>query len=193
MDSPFIGEISMFGGDFAPRGWAFCAGQLLAISQNAALFSILGTTYGGDGTRTFALPDLRGRAPVGMGQGNGLQPVKQGELAGAERVQITQNELPPHQLSAAQLKATVAIPASTSSENVSESPGNTKILGPVAASGRAGTLYSTDETDVTLKAFEAPVTGDISSGGGGQSLPIRNPFQGINFIIALEGIFPSRN
>ncbi|WP_020209074.1 phage tail protein [Gilvimarinus chinensis] len=193
MVEPFVGEISMFGGNFEPRGWAFCNGRLLAISEHSALFSILGTIYGGDGRTSFALPDLRGRAPVGMGQGNGLQYIKQGQLAGTESVQITQSELPSHQLSATQLKATVAIPATTSSENVSAEPGNSKIMGPIAAAGRAGTLYSENSTDVTLKPFEAPVTGDIPSGGGGQPLPIRNPLQGINFIIALEGIYPSRS
>ncbi|NOT56941.1 MAG: phage tail protein, partial [Deltaproteobacteria bacterium] len=98
MSDPFIGEIIMFGGNFAPRGWAFCNGQLLSIAQNTALFSILGTTYGGDGRTTFALPDLRGRVPVhaGNSQGPGLPPVQLGEMAGSPSVTLTVSQMPMH-------------------------------------------------------------------------------------------------
>src|SRR3954465_13916452 len=96
MATPFIGQISLFGGNFAPRGWAFCKGQLLAISQNTALFSILGTTYGGNGQTTFALPDLRGRVPIHFGQGPGLSSYALGETGGAETTTLTVNELPAH-------------------------------------------------------------------------------------------------
>ena len=96
MSEPFVGEIRMFAGNFAPRGWAFCDGQLLATSQNDALFSLLGTIYGGDGRTTFGLPDLRGRIPVHAGTGPGLSPRRLGAKAGAEKVTLTVNELPSH-------------------------------------------------------------------------------------------------
>src|SRR6185503_14662217 len=96
MSEPFIGEIIMFAGNFAPRGWAFCEGQLLSIAQNSALFSILGTTYGGDGQTTFALPDLRGRAPMQWGQGPGLTPRFLGESSGAENVTLISTQMPAH-------------------------------------------------------------------------------------------------
>src|SRR5438477_6856604 len=93
---PFVGEIRMFGGNFAPRDWAVCDGQLLAIAQNTALFSLLGTTFGGNGQTTFGLPDLRGRVPIHWGQGPGLSPRTEGESAGTESVTVSANELPPH-------------------------------------------------------------------------------------------------
>src|SRR5690348_9255473 len=93
---PYLGDIYIFAGDFAPRGWAFCDGQLLPINQNQALFSILGTTYGGNGQTTFALPDLRGRAPVHFGQGPGLSSYALGQRAGSEGVALAQTEIPPH-------------------------------------------------------------------------------------------------
>src|SRR5690606_5156315 len=96
MSEPFLGEIRMVGFNFAPRGWAFCQGQLLSIAQNSALFSLLGTMYGGNGTTTFALPDLRGRSPVGMGNGPGLTPITQGELAGTENVTLLSTQMPMH-------------------------------------------------------------------------------------------------
>src|SRR5688572_5350285 len=96
MSEPFIGEIIMFAGNFAPRGWAFCSGQLLSIAQNTALFSILGTTYGGNGQTTFALPDLRGRCPVHQGQGPGLSNYSLGQVGGTESVTLIASQLPPH-------------------------------------------------------------------------------------------------
>src|SRR3954466_14327922 len=96
MATPFIGQITLFAGNFAPRGWAFCNGQLLAISQNTALFSILGTTYGGNGQTTFGLPDLRGRAAMHWGQGNGLTNVVPGEMGGSETLTLLQTQLPQH-------------------------------------------------------------------------------------------------
>lgn len=188
MSEPFIGEIRMVGFNFAPRGWALCDGRLLAISQNSALFSLLGTTYGGNGTTTFALPDLRGRSPVGMGTGPGLTPITQGQVSGAEHVSLTTAELPPH---APAVTVNVAIPAVAASTNVAAAPSATSVLGPIAAGGRPGSLYSTDAADVTLKPFDATVT--VAPVGSGSPVPLRNPFMGTNFVIALEGIFPSRN
>ncbi|PSN11862.1 phage tail protein, partial [filamentous cyanobacterium CCT1] len=96
MSDPFVGEIRMFAGNFAPRGWAFCNGQLIAISQNTALFSLLGTLYGGDGRTTFALPDLRGRTPIHAGQGAGLSDYPLGSRGGVEQVALTTEQLPAH-------------------------------------------------------------------------------------------------
>lgn len=188
MSEPFLGEIRMVGFNFNPRGWAFCNGALIGIAQNSALFSLLGTTFGGNGQTTFGLPDYRGRSPVGQGQGPGLAAITQGEMAGAENISLTLAQLPMH---VPAVVVNVAIPAVTTSANVAATPSTTSHLGPVAAGGRPGTLYSTDPTDTTLAPFAAQVT--VSPVGGSQPVPLRNPFLGTNFIIALEGIFPSRN
>lgn len=188
MSEPFIGQISMFAGNFAPRGWAFCEGQLLAISSNTALFSILGTTYGGDGRTTFALPDLRGRAPIGAGSGPGLTPIPQGQKSGTESVHLTVNELPVH---APQVTVEVAVPAVAASTNVTAAPSDTSVLGPVTGGGRPGTLYSADAADTRLKPFNANVT--VTPMGAGAAVPIRNPYLGMNYIICTQGVFPSRN
>ena len=183
-----IGEIRMFGGNFAPKSWAFCEGQLLPIQTNTALFSILGTSYGGNGTTTFGLPDLRGRSPVGMGHGPGLSNINIGEMSGTEVVTLTVPQLPAH---SAPVSVAVAIPASSAGTSVAAAPSDTAVLGPVAAAGRPGTLYATDAADTTLKPFNA--TGTTSSVGANMPVQIRDPYMGTNFIIALQGIFPTRN
>jgi len=188
MSEPFLGEIRMVGFNFAPRGWAFCDASILAISTNTALFSLLGTTYGGNGTTTFGLPDFRGRSPVGMGQGPGLTNITQGEMSGAENVTILSTQMPAHTHLA---QDSISIPAVSASTNVAAVPANNTVLGPIAAGGRAGTLYSTDAANTTLAPFTSQVT--VGPAGGSQPLPIRNPYLGINMVIALEGIFPSRN
>jgi len=188
MSEPFIGEIRLVAFNFAPRGWALCEGQLMSIAQNTALFSLLGTTYGGDGQTTFALPDYRSRSPVGMGQGLGLSPISQGEEAGTENVSLTINQMPMHTHTAV---VSIAVPAIAASTNVAAVPSSTTVLGPIAAGGRAGTLYSTDVPTTTLAPFKADVSVDVA--GGSQPVGVRNPYLGTNFIIALEGIFPSRS
>ncbi|MCY1292505.1 Phage Tail Collar Domain protein [compost metagenome] len=203
MSEPFLGEIRMVGFNFAPRGWAQCSGQLLSIAQNTALFSLLGTTYGGNGQVTFGLPDYRGRSPVGQGQGPGLSPIDIGEVSGTENVTILSTQMPAHthiatpSSTSITASGTVAVPAANTSASQAN-PGPTTVLGPIAASGRAGTLYSTDAANTTLAPFSISVLGDlpginIGVTGGSQPLGIRNPFLGTNFVIALEGIFPSRN
>jgi microcystin-dependent protein len=177
MSEPFIGEIIMFGGTFAPRGWAFCNGQLLSIAQNTALFSILGTTYGGNGTTTFALPDLRGRVPVhsGNSQGPGLPPVQLGEMAGSPSVTILQTNMPPHNhLVAASQTATTDSP-------------NGGVPAKVTGSTEPPNIYAAQTDGTHMNPNMTSVV------GGGQPLSVQQPYLGINFIIATEGIYPARN
>jgi microcystin-dependent protein len=164
---PFLGSITLFAGNFAPAGYALCNGQLLPISQNTALFSILGTTYGGNGVTTFALPDLRGRVPVHAGQGPGLSLYDLGQAAGEETVTLTTAELPPHAHSQ----------TASNAEQTTNRPGN-------AVPARGGVYDGTsDGTTMT------PTT----TTGSGQPHDNRQPYLTLNYIIALQGIFPSRN
>ncbi len=188
MSDPFLGEIRQVGFNFAPRGWAFCDGQLLPIAQNTALFSLLGTQYGGDGRTTFALPDLRGRSPVGIHHGPGLSPIEIGEKGGTESVTLNQTQMPSHEHSA---EARIAIPANSTSADTNPAPATNSVLGPASNSGRPGALYSNETPNTTLQPFNSPVT--VQSSGGGQPVQTRNPFLGMNFVIAVEGIFPSRS
>jgi microcystin-dependent protein len=179
MSEPFIGQIIQFAGNFAIRGYAMCNGQILSIAQNTALFSILGTTYGGNGQTTFALPDLRGRVPIHMGQGPGLSNYSLGQVAGTESTTLTQNNLPPHSHNlnvSAGGKGNAAVPT-----------GNFIGVGNVPSSGENVNNFN-----------NAAATGAMNAGsitGGGSSVPfsILQPYLCINFLIALEGIFPSRN
>ncbi|MEO8362249.1 MAG: tail fiber protein [Vicinamibacteria bacterium] len=171
MSQPYLGEIRMFGGNFAPRGWSFCDGSLQSIAQNSALFALLGTTYGGDGSTTFGLPDLRGRVPVHMGQGPGLSPRTIGESAGTETVALTTTQLPSH----------AHVPRGQSTIGTQASPAG-------AVWAVAGQLrYSAGAPNVTLD----PGSGGAS--GGAQPHENMVPFLAVSFIIALEGVFPSRN
>ena len=173
----------MFGGNFAPRDFAFCNGQLLPISQNSALFSILGTTYGGNGTTTFGLPNLQGRYPMHWGNGAGLSPRQLGETGGTETVTLTAAQVPAHthpftgtgtppcQSGPGSFDSPATrVPAnSANAENYAAAPGNA-VMAPITVSGTTG----------------APA-------GGGQPVPNMPPFQCVSFIIALFGIFPSRS
>ena len=167
MSEPFLGEIILFAGNFAPRGWAFCNGQILSIAQNTALFSILGTTYGGNGVTTFALPDLRGRVPVHPGQGPGLSQYDLGQVGGSETVTLSVNELPQH---------THRQPA-TNAEQTTNRPNG-------ALPARGG-VYGAVSDDSLL--------GPTTPAGGNQPHNNIQPYLALNYIIALEGIFPSRN
>ncbi len=171
-----LGEIKMFAGTYAPRGWAFCDGQLLSISQHEALFSILGTTYGGDGRTTFALPDLRGRVPMHEGSGPGLTSRRLGHKGGAEYNVLTVNNLPSHNHS-----ASVTNPVYDDEANSDDPTGKYP-----AVSGE--NMYSDKKT--TEGASQ-----QVTVGYSGNSAPIGNvqPYTTINFIIALTGYFPSRN
>jgi microcystin-dependent protein len=166
----------MFAGNFAPRGWAFCAGQILSIAQNTALFSILGTTFGGNGQTTFALPDLRGRSAVGVGQGPGLSNIQLGEMAGTETVTLTIANMPSHN-------------HLINCDNTGQSSTAPSGLIPGLSDDRTTSLpiYSGNAANATMNPAM------VGSSGNGLPFNVRDPYLGINFIIALEGIFPSRN
>ena len=166
----------MFGGNFAPRGWAFCAGQIISIAQNTALFALVGTTYGGNGQTTFALPDLRGRVPIGQGNGPGLPPVDLGEVAGQESVTLINTEIPAH-------NHTVSLGASNIDGNPAavKSPANA-----VAGYSDSAPLYA-PTGNTTMLPFNSGIT------GGNQPHTNLQPYLALNYIIAMEGIFPSRN
>ena len=177
MSDPFLGEIKMFGGNFAPRGYAFCSGQLLSIAQYSALFSILGTTYGGDGRTTFGLPDLRGRSPVHSGNGPGLPTIRLGEKSGAPTTTLTVANLPPHSHT-----GTATLKASGNPADTDDPSGNHLGL---------ANAYSTQAASVDMASGGADVTTNAT--GSGAAVNNYHPYQGIHFIIALAGTFPTRS
>lgn len=173
MADPFVAEIRIFAGNFAPTGWALCDGQLMPISQNTALFSLLGTTYGGDGKSNFALPNLQGCAPLQAGQGPGLSLRDLGESGGEQAVTLLQTELPAH----------------THAASGSSNPGDSLVptgLDWAAGAQRGQNVYSDSGSQAQMSPSALGVT------GGG--LPHNNlpPFLGLTFIIALQGVFPPR-
>lgn len=177
-DQPYIGTIFIFAGNFAPNGYQLCQGQLLPIAQNAALFSILGTTYGGNGTTNFALPDLRGRAPIGQGNGAGLSPVVLGQSAGVDTVTIQTSNMPSH-------SHLVNVSTSPGSQT---SPSNTFIAPALDSQGGNVVGYNTSATSGATLSPNA-----VGFAGGSLPLNVQNPYLGINYIIAIVGIFPSRS
>ncbi len=188
---PFLGEIKMVGFNFAASGYAFCQAQLMPISQNTALFALLGTTFGGDGVQTYGLPDYRGRMPVGMGNGPNLAPIGQGEISGAEYVTLISAQMSTHNHTAT---STVAIPAATGVGG-SPSPSATSVLATVADGSGGGetpqNVYLSGAATTTLQPFNANAT--VGMAGGSQPVEIRTPYLGTNFIIALNGVFPSQS
>jgi microcystin-dependent protein len=174
VSDPFLGEIRLFPYNFAPQGWAFCNGQIMAISQNTALFSLLGTTYGGNGTTDFALPDLRSRLAVSSGQGPGLSNYVLGQQSGTENVTLTQNQGPAH-------SHTVSAAANDGPPSVTR-PG-----GAVMARVTTAIYASGGDGSTTMAGNTTTVS------GGGAPVPIIQPLLALNYCIALQGIFPSRN
>jgi microcystin-dependent protein len=175
MTDPFLAEVRIFGGNFAPTGWALCNGQLMSISQNTALFSLLGTTYGGDGRVTFALPNLMGSVPLQQGQGRGLSVRYLGDVGGASAVTLQSSEMPAH----------------THQVLAVDAPGDvTSPTGAAFAQARNGRvadrIYSTNAANLSLNPGATPLV------GGGQPHNNMPPFLGVTFIIALQGIFPQR-
>lgn len=173
MSEPYVGEIRMFAGNFAPRGWAFCDGQLLAVSQNDALFSLFGTIYGGDGRTTFGLPDLRGRIPIHAGHGPGLSSRRLGSKSGSEKVTLTVNQLPSH----SHTFNAVSIPAT---EN---SPGENETL----AQSVGYDAYVPNQNPSSMNK------GNVTNAGGSRSHENEMPYLCVHFIVALFGIYPSRH
>ncbi|HKD08523.1 MAG TPA: tail fiber protein [Bryobacteraceae bacterium] len=175
MPDPFIGEIRMFAGNFAPQGWALCNGQLLPIAQNTALFSVLGTTYGGNGVQDFALPDLRGRCPINQGQGQGLSNFLLGEQVGNETTTLTAQQMPSHNHT---------ISACSNNGDQSSPQGNVLAV----TSGKGHDTFNT----YTAPAKANTTTAPTGSAGGSLPVGIRSPSLAVSFIIALVGSYPSR-
>lgn len=200
-----MAEIRMFAADFTPKNWAICSGQLLSIAQNQALFSLLGTTYGGNGVSTFQLPDLRGRLVVGTGLGPGLTEVVLGEVAGTPSVTLIQSQLPAHDHAGgklAQQAATLGVASGMATKSVPYSSvvqDQLTLAAPAIASGRIRNEmlgYNTLNAGVVLHEASADVDQlNITVGIQGGTQPHENmqPYLGINYIICQYGLFPSRN
>jgi microcystin-dependent protein len=172
---PLLGTIIIFASNFAPVGWAMCNGQILPISQNTAVFSLLGTTYGGDGTATFALPDLRGRVPIGQGQGIGLANYLLGQTGGLESVILSQSQLPAH---------THAVNVYGAAGTETSPAGNVPAATPLTSTVKP---YSSQAPTTTMNSAM------IASAGNGAGVSVLQPYLTVSYIIALQGIFPSRN
>ncbi|CAM1372263.1 phage tail protein [Tenacibaculum xiamenense] len=184
--NPFIGQIMLFAGNFAPRGWALCDGQLLAINSNTALFSILGTTYGGDGRTSFGLPDLRGRVPMGPRTGPGLSPRVLGQRGGIEEVTLNVLQIPSHS----------HIAQTTANLYGQSASGDEDTLGPgvvlASGSGTGSEIYSSTTVNTQMgNSIVASTT--LNNTGGSQSHDNIQPYLALNYIIALYGTYPARN
>ncbi len=190
MSEPFLGEINLFAGNFAPRGWALCRGQLLPIGSNTALFALIGTTYGGDGRVTFALPNLQGRVPIGAGAGPGLTRRVQGSRGGDEIVTLSTAQIPSHTHG---VTLTPELGASTGNAD-SHEPSPTTVLAVPTVQGAPGlNAYSSLPLPPDTDIEGASATVVASATGGGQSHTNMAPFNVLNYIIALIGVFPSRD
>lgn len=208
MSDPYLGEIRIVGFGFAPLGWSTCQGQTLAISANAALFSLLGTTFGGNGTSTFQLPDLQGRIPLGQGQGPGLPLYVWGERAGQTSVTLTQSQMPVHSHQATfagsgggSAQVAVTVQGSSQPGNQSNPSGNylagqtgTARSNLYVAPGQAGTPAAIAGTSSGTVAIPNPTgTVTVQNSGGSQPFSTQPPYLCLFFIIAMQGIFPSRS
>lgn len=184
----FLGTILPFGFNYAPAGWMTCAGQVLSIAQNNALFALLGTTYGGDGVQTFALPNLQGRMPIGMGNGAGLSPRPIGQIGGSEAMTLTTANMPAHTHTATPVSVQVAGTAS----NPTNAPSTTNsYLGASGGGPGSATVWSDALTNpVAMNGVNGTV--QIGAAGGSQPFAQMNPFLALNFCVALQGIFPPR-
>ncbi len=178
----YLGIIKLFAGNFAPKGWMYCNGQILNINQNTALFSLLGTTYGGNGTTTFALPDLRGRAAIGQGQGGGLQNYNLGQTGGSESVTLLAQQMPTHN----------HILAASSADGNTNVPTNALLAKGTATTGGGDAAdmntYLTNGGATTTLANTS-----INAAGGSQAHENRSPYLALGYIICVNGLFPSRS
>ncbi len=176
MAEAYLGEIRMFAGNFAPSGWALCNGQILSISQNNALFSILGTQFGGDGVSTFGLPNLQSRVPIHQGQGQGLSPYTVGQTGGVENVTLLTSQIPAH---------THPVNASNTSASATTASGNLPATVEAARGQEAPKIYGSP-------AATTMAANMIGAAGGSQPHPNIQPYQCVTFIISLQGIYPTR-
>jgi microcystin-dependent protein len=185
MATPYLGEVKLFAGNFSPRGYAFCNGQLLAISQNDALYALIGTTYGGDGVNTFGLPNLQGRIPLHQGTGSGLSNRVLGEMAGTETVTVLSTQMPVHYHQ----------PVANNVDPTNDAPAaNTMPCRPKqAVGGNSAQLYTDPSKTPTAGDLKPMLAGIIGNAGGNQPHDNMMPFLCISFVIALEGVFPSQN
>ncbi|ANF83608.1 Phage tail collar [Pseudomonas antarctica] len=191
----FLGTIQPFAFNFAPQGWALCEGQILSLNQYQALFALIGTTYGGNGTQNFGLPNLQGRLPIGQGNGVNLSPRVVGEFSGTESVTATLANLPTHTHGTTTLAASTAVQLTSAVSNPVTTPTATNAY--IGASGTgpgSASIYSDQQgaNPVTLKGVNTTLTGTIAPAGQGLPMGTMNPFLVINFSIALTGLFPSR-
>lgn len=192
----FMGTIQPFAFNFAPSGWALCNGQTLSISQYQALFSLLGVYYGGNGTTNFMLPNLQGRLPVGQGNGLNLTPRVIGTVAGTENVTPTLNNLPTHTHTLAGVTAATTLQLANPASNPVNTPTATNSFIGTSGTGPGSAAIYSDQigaSPVPLKGVTTTVNGTISPAGNGVPMEIMNPFLVVNFSVALNGLFPSRN
>ena len=176
MSEPFIAEVRIFAGNFAPRGWAFCDGQLLPVSQNTALFSLLGTVFGGDGRTTVGLPDMQGRAPMHTGRGPGLTSRRLGQKIGAETATLSVNQIPRH-------THTLRSSNEDAEEEGEKNPAN----------GATARMQSNQAIYGPASSLQAMASESIASRGGGDAHNNMQPYLALNYIIALVGLYPSRS
>lgn len=189
----YLGTICAFGFNFCPRGTLPANGQLLSISQNTALFSLIGTIYGGDGRTTFALPDLRGRTMVNAGQGPGLSNVVLGQQGGSQQVTLTVNQMPSHDHTATTTVTASAVANAVAAGGNNTNPSNNKW----ASSSSRDNVYSSNAASASMSpeaiSVSANATTTVNTAGGGQPVNIQSPYLGITYCIVTQGIFPSRN
>ena len=199
MNEGFLGEVRMFVGNFAPRGWILCEGQILAISQNTALFSIIGTNYGGDGRTSYGVPDLRSRMPIGVGRAPGLNYVPAlGRKSGREHVSLSQNNLPAHTHTATTTSATADITIKAYDKTPGEGASSNSPKNNVLSDTSGTQIYSNETPNVDMATGAATlknlaVKTVIGTTGGSTPISFAPPTQGINFIMCIAGTFPSRN
>jgi len=191
----YLGEIRMVAYPFAPRGWAFCEGQVIAIAQNQALFSLIGAHYGGDGRTTFALPDFRGRVPLSSGQGPGLSPYNLGMKGGVETVTLKVDEMPVHN-HGAELTVASSLDVSTADATTNTPDANTCLAQGQAVEGRGtiGTanIYGT-EANSTMNSVSTTGSVIVGDNGQGQGHTNMQPYLAVNYIICVQGQFPTRS
>jgi len=192
----FIGTIQSFAFNFAPRDWALCNGQTLSLSQYQTLFALIGVTYGGNGQTNFMLPNLQGRLPLGQGNGLGLTPRVMGEVSGTENVTPTLNNLPIHTHTLTGVTASTTLQLANPASNPVNTPTATNSFIGTSGTGPGSAAIYSDQigaSPVPLQGVSTTVSGTISPAGNGMPLAVMNPFLAINFSIALQGYFPSRN